>query len=165
MSDHATALNGAGSAVSTLPAGVPEATPEGVPAVAALGAATWLMMSMPNFRHVFLSDLEWMVMPPILLNQYRLFRADGRIVAFAAWAYLSEAAEARLQEPNPRLAPADWKSGDRLWLVNMIAPYGHGELALKELEETALKGKGFKMHRRGKDGAGKVEIVIGGRLD
>ena len=126
---------------------------------AVFGQVVWLMMNMPMYRHVFLTDLEWMVLPPILLNQYRLFRADNRVVAFAAWGHLSEAAEARLQEPSPRLAPTDWMSGDRLWLVNLFAPFGHTELALKELKETALAGKSFKMHRRGADGRVSVETV------
>jgi hemolysin-activating ACP:hemolysin acyltransferase len=81
------------------------------------------MLQMPAFRHVFLADLEWMVLPPILLNQFRLLRDGNRIVAFAAWASLSEEAEARLQQPNPRLSPAEWKSGDRLWLVHLFAPF------------------------------------------
>lgn len=53
------------------------------------------------------------------LNQYRLFRVENRVVAFAAWAYFSEAAEQRLQEQNLRLAPVNWKSGDRLRLVDL----------------------------------------------
>jgi hypothetical protein len=40
------------------------------------------------------------------------------------------ATEARLQGGNARLTPADWKSGDRLWLIRS-------------------KGKSFKLHRRG----------------
>src|SRR5438552_7784870 len=129
---------------------------------AVFGQVVWLMMNMPQYRHVFLTDLEWMVLPPIKLNQYRLFRAGNHIVAFAAWAYLSEAAEARLQEPNPRLAPADWKSGDRLWLIDLHAPFGQQELALKELRETALQGKVFKMHRWTPQGRQTVEIVPAG---
>jgi cytolysin-activating lysine-acyltransferase len=62
------------------------------------------MLNMPQYRHVFLANLEWMVLPPVLLNQYRLFRVGTHVVAFAAWAYLSEAAEARLQGPNPQLS-------------------------------------------------------------
>jgi|SRR5215472_5010920 len=126
---------------------------------AALGHAVWLMMNMPQYRHVFLADLEWMVLPPVMLGQYRLFRAGNRVVAFAAWAYLSEAAEARLQGPNPRLAPAEWKGGDRLWLIDLHAPFGHQEAALKELRETALKGRRFKMHRWTPQGRQLVEIV------
>ena len=128
-----------------------------VPPDAVLGHVVWLMMNMPVYRHVFLSDLEWMVMPPILLGQYRIFRAEGRVVGFAAWAYLSETAEARLQEPAPRLAPADWKSGDRLWLVNIFAAQGFAEAMLTELRQTALAGRSFKMHQA--DTSGKRIIV------
>lgn len=126
---------------------------------AVLGQAVWLMMRMPQYRHVFLADLEWMVLPAILLKQYRLFHADNRVVAFAAWAYLSEAVEQRLQAPNPRLAPADWKSGDRLWLIDLHAPFGHQELALKELRATSFQDKPFKMHRWTAQGRQVIEVV------
>jgi len=129
------------------------------PSDAALGQAVWLMMNMPMYRHFFLGDLDWMVMPPIILNQYRLFRVENRIVAFAAWGYLSEAAEQRLSGPNPRLAPADWKSGDRLCLVHMFAPFGHHELALKELRETALAGHSLKIRRLGPLGQSITEVL------
>jgi cytolysin-activating lysine-acyltransferase len=132
-----------------------------VPPDAVFGQVVWLLMNIPVYRHLFLTDLEWMVLPPIMLTQYRLFKDGNRVVTFAAWAYLSEAAEARLQEPNARLAPADWRSGDRLWLVNLFAPFGHQEAALKELERTALAGKTFRMHRRGPDGKLAVEVVGG----
>lgn len=125
-----------------------------------LGHAVWLMMNMPQYKHVFLIDLEWMVLPPIVLGQYRLFRVENRVVGFAAWAYLSEAVEARLQEPNPRLAPTEWKSGDRLWLIDLHAPFGHQEVALKELRETALKGHRFKMHRWTPQGGRQVIEVV-----
>ncbi len=154
------AASGKGEAASeAVRAGTTQATLKAAPVDAVLGQVVWLMMQMPAYRHVFLTDLEWMVLPPIILNQYRLFRAENRTVAFAAWAYLSAAAEARLQEPDPRLAPIDWKSGERLWLVNLFAPFGHQKAALKELQETALKGKKFKMHRRGADGRASVVTV------
>ncbi len=113
----------------------------------ALGRAVLLLMSQPAYRHLFLADLEWMLLPPILLNQYRLFSTGGRIMAFAAWATLSEAVEARINAPNQRLSPAEWKSGDNLWLIHLVAPFGHGEAVLKELRETVFAGKSFKMHR------------------
>lgn len=125
---------------------------------AVLGHVVWLMMNMPRYRHVFLSELEWMVLPPIMLNQYRLFRVEDRIVAFAAWAYLSEAVEARLQNSNPKLAPTEWKSGDRLWLIDLHAPFGHQELALKELRETGLKSQTFKMHRWSPQGRETIQV-------
>lgn len=69
--------------------------------------AVWLMMQMPADRYTFLGDLEWMVMPPIVLKQHQLFNMEEKVVALAARAYVSEEVEARLQQPNPRLAPMD----------------------------------------------------------
>ena len=160
MSDHRKASPDAGSAGAVGHDAESSATAPRNPASdAVLGQVVWLMMNMPQYRHVFLADLEWMVLPPILLNQYRLFHAGNRAVAFAAWAYLSEEAEARLQGPNPRLAPAEWKSGDRLWLIDLHAPFGHQDLALKELCATALNGKPFKMHRWTPQGRQVVEVA------
>src|SRR5476649_235653 len=47
---------------------------------AAFGQAVWLMMNIPAYRHMFLTDLEWMVLPPIMLGQFRVFFAEGRAV-------------------------------------------------------------------------------------
>jgi cytolysin-activating lysine-acyltransferase len=142
------------------------AAPQKMSLDAVIGHVVWLMMQTRAYRHVFLADLEWMVMPPLLLNQYHLFRDKNRIVAFAAWAYLSEEAEARLQGGNPRLTPADWKGGDRLWLIHLFDPFNGStwrqEAALAELQEkTALRGKSFKFHRRGADGAATVVTIPG----
>jgi hypothetical protein len=95
------AASGADGASS---AGISPIPPASVPVSidAAFGQAVWLMMNTPAYRYMFLSDLERMVLPPIMLGQLQVSVLDGRAVAFAAWASLSEAAEARLQEPNPR---------------------------------------------------------------
>jgi cytolysin-activating lysine-acyltransferase len=153
------AASDAVASATPLAAATPAATPPARDAV--LGQVVWLMTQMPAYRHVFLADLEWMVMPPILLNQFRLFRVESRIVAVAAWAYLSEGVEKRLQEPNPRLAPVDWKSGDRLWLIHLFAPFGHTEASLVDLERTTFAGKTFKMHRTQPDGSRIVEQRTG----
>jgi cytolysin-activating lysine-acyltransferase len=73
--------------------------------------------------------------------------------------YLSDVAEERLGSPNPRLAPADWKSGERLSLVHLFAPFGHHEQALKELRETSLAGKSLKIRRLGLDGQSVTEVL------
>jgi cytolysin-activating lysine-acyltransferase len=117
------------------------------------------MMKMPMYRHCFIGDLDWMVLPPLLLSQYQLFQVDARVVAFSAWGYLSDAAEARLGSPSCRLAPADWRGGERLCLVHLFAPFGHHEQALKELRETSLAGKSLKIWRIGPDGQSVTELL------
>ena len=90
--------------------------------MALVGQVGWLMMSSPAHRHLFLGDLEWLVLPPILLRQMRLWRRDGRPVAYASWAEVSEEVEKRILAGVVRLAPPDWNSGDRLWLIDVVAP-------------------------------------------
>jgi cytolysin-activating lysine-acyltransferase len=113
-----------------------------------------------GYRYVFLADLEWMVMPPILLKQYQLFNEGNKVVGFAAWAYASDVVEARLKEGNSRLAPGDWKSGDNIWLINLFAPFGHSEMVIKKLSEDALKEKAIKLHRRQPNGTVVVDRIV-----
>ena len=39
-----------------------------------LGEIVWLMSQSPTHKHFAISDLEWMIMPPILLRQFKIFR-------------------------------------------------------------------------------------------
>mgnify|MGYP000850280573 CR=1 FL=1 len=104
-----------------------------------------LMASSPTHRHLFLADLEWLVLPPLMLQQFRIFRVKQRPVAFVSWAFLSEEAEARLQQSTPRLQPADWNSGDRAWIVDVVMPFGNIPEALKELKSREFQGREVKM--------------------
>jgi len=88
--------------------------------------------------------MEWLVPPPLALGRLRVWRKNNMPVAFASWAYLDEAAEARIKQNIKKLAPVDWKSGENLWLIDMIAPFGGGDEAVKELREKVFMGKKVK---------------------
>lgn len=139
-------------------------TPGGVlPTVAsALGGIVWLFAQTPMHRHLFIADLEWMVMPPILLGQFRLFRANERPAGLALWAYLSDEAEARLNAGAGKLKPEEWKSGPHLWLVDVIAPFGGAEEMLADLRANVFPTTPFKLHRTGADGVRRVEVIGAG---
>ena len=47
------------------------------------------MTRSPLHKHLKTGDLEWLLMPAILLNQFRLFRAGEQVVGLALWAYLT----------------------------------------------------------------------------
>ncbi len=130
------------------------------------GEIVWLMTQSPLHRHFALMELEWMVMPALLLNQYRLFHDKDRPVGAATWAFLSPEAEAKLSLSPPRLRPDEWKSGDMCWLVDMISPFATAENGmvgrmLDDLQQTALKGRSFRFHRT--DPATGEREVIGVR--
>jgi cytolysin-activating lysine-acyltransferase len=103
-----------------------------------LGPVVWLMMQQGPTRHTFVADLEWRVLPALVLDQAKLYMKDSLPLAFATWARLSHAAAERFRQPPYRLAPADWKSGDQIWLVDVIAPFGGANDVLKDLRENVF---------------------------
>jgi cytolysin-activating lysine-acyltransferase len=121
-----------------------------------LGEMTWLLTQSPLHRALAIGDLEWLVMPPLIHEQFYLFRDGDRPVGLALWAYCGPAAEAKLQkgvvEPENRLTLEDWKSGEDIWLVDLIAPFANAEnkqreIMIADLISGPLAGKAFKFHQ------------------
>ncbi len=66
--------------------------------------------------------------------------------------------EARIMQGLRKLGPADWKSGDRLWLMDLILPFGGLQDAAKELREAVFKGKKVKSLQSAKDSNGMAVV-------
>ena len=109
------------AATDTVPAQGPNMAEKTVAAI--LGEIAWLMSQSPAHKHLFLADLEWLVMPPVLLKQFKIYYGKDRPVAVALWAQVSEEVEKRLEAGDMRLRPQDWRSGDRNWLLGVILPF------------------------------------------
>lgn len=106
-----------------------------------LGPAMWLYARDPMKKFMFLGDIDWAVLPPIILDQCRLYTKAGLPYAFITWAYVNEVVAQRLSSSQPKIAPHEWKCGDDIWLIDVVAPFGHLEETLKELRETVFAGK------------------------
>lgn len=101
-----------------------------------LGPVAWLLMQQPATRHLFLADLEWRVMPALVLDQAKLYLREQTPLAFVAWAKLSEAAANRYRQPPYHLAPSDWKSGNQIWIIDLVAPFGNAQAILRDVREN-----------------------------
>lgn len=117
-----------------------------------------LMAASPPHRHLFLSDIEWLVMPPLMLGQCSLVRREGRPFAFVSWAFLGPDAAARMIQPQLRLRPADWKSGDEAWIIDVVAPFGGADVALKEVKARSFSGRKVKALQPAPDGKGLAVV-------
>lgn len=127
----------------------------------AVGEIAWLLSQSPTHRHsLFLADIEWLVMPPLTLSQYRLFYADGKPVGVAFWAFVSEEVEQRLAGGG-RLGASEWRSGDRVWLVEVVAPFGGQDRMLADLQKTALADRKFRYMRTASNGKRETVEVAG----
>src|SRR3546814_5045012 len=86
---------------------------------------TWLLSQSPIHKVLAIGDLEWLVMPALVHRQFYIFREGEKPVGLALWASCNEAAEKKLDrgliEPENRLTLEEWTSGDRIWLVDLVA--------------------------------------------
>ncbi|MFV0367655.1 MAG: toxin-activating lysine-acyltransferase [Hyphomicrobiaceae bacterium] len=58
-----------------------------------------------------------------------------------------------LQAPGTnKLQPQDWKSGNELWVVEVIAPFGAAEELVKDLKAHVFPNQQIKFVAMGKDG-------------
>ncbi|MGE0830347.1 MAG: toxin-activating lysine-acyltransferase [Hyphomonadaceae bacterium] len=129
----------------------------------ALGEVTWLLTQSPIHKQMFLADLEWFAMPPLLLEQFRVFYGPAQVpggppmpAAVAFWAMVTEETETRLAAGAHKLAPHEWRAGDRPWLIELIAPFGAQDEILRDLAANIFKGREFKFHMTGADGKRRV---------
>ena len=121
-----------------------------------LGEMTWLMTQSPLHRVFSLADLEWLVMPALIHQQFYMFRDGDQPVGLAMWAKCTPAAVAKLDrgmiEPENRLTLEEWASGDQVWLVDLIAPFAttenkQREIMIADLISKPLKGVEFRFHQ------------------
>ncbi|WP_121503961.1 toxin-activating lysine-acyltransferase [Stenotrophomonas sp. SMYL20] len=167
-------------------------TPDGAPRTVAeaLGQIVWLLSQSPLHREMQLKDLEWSFMPPLLKEQFRVFRfgtlpplpgmqeagaafagvtqqaLEQLPLGVAIWANLSEEAERKL-EAGERLELDDWNSGDRLWLIEFITPFaqpgnGLAEAMLGDLLTGPFAGRSLSMHRTDPATGRRDKVTLGG---
>jgi cytolysin-activating lysine-acyltransferase len=100
-----------------------------------LGEITWLMTQSPRHKALSLGDLEWLVMPAILLRQFWMFHHDEQPIAVALWALVDGLVAKRIDAGDKRLTAAEWKSGTNTRTIDLVAPFG------REAEMFSQTGK------------------------
>ncbi len=122
-----------------------------------LGPVTWLMMHQSTTKFSLVCDIEWKVMPPLVLDQAKLYMKDESPLAFVSWAMLSEESVARYKNPPHHLTPSDWKSGDQVWLIDVLTPFGGAKEVLKDLKENVFKGQ--KIYQLSPMPSGEAQVL------
>jgi cytolysin-activating lysine-acyltransferase len=157
------------------------AAPEGAAKTvsAVLGEIVWLMSQSPLHKSFFISDLEWFVMPPVILQQFRLYydtgtpaepgrpEVAGKPIGVVLWARVDAEVAARLATGRAKLRPQDWRSGPEHWVVEIIAPFGpvgdgHTSIAdamIADLKEKVFPTTPMRVLVAGAGGAREVRVV------
>ena len=126
-----------------------------------LGHVTWLYTQSQQHKHYFIQDIESRVLPAIVTDQCKIYLQESATqlpLGYVSWAYLSEQAEER-HIATQRIAPGDWKSGDRVWIIDFVVPFGGAAEALDDIRNKIHPGKEVHLLYPGADGkVGKTTL-------
>ncbi len=155
---------------------------------ASFGEMVTLLMKSPHYRHYSLADLDWLLIPPLMTNQFLVVEAqlkppakdkdtEGeetkqktlppgvRIpVGLALWAKVSPEVDAKLSEnlnAPVKLRPDEWRSGEINWLIEVIGDQQIMAGLYNKLKSDVFKGQKFKVRAQDKDGKHLVQEVSG----
>lgn len=85
---------------------------------------------------------RWLL-PPLALNQYQLYQEENgdRPTGLVTWAWFSPEVEQEYVRNSKALQPADWNSGERGWIIDFIAPFGHAKEIVSDLRNDVFPDK------------------------
>jgi len=112
-----------------------------------LGEVTWLLTQSPIHKQLFVGDLEWFCMPPIIHRTFRMFYGPDTPAAVVFYANVSEETNARLMAGAHKLRAEEWVGGDIAWLIELVAPFGAHEEIMADFALNIFPDKAFKYHR------------------
>ena len=72
--------------------------------------------------HTVCAEVVW----PMILGNYFLEHEDSKPVAYASWGLFSKSvSDLKMTAHRQSLTREDYSSGSELWLMDVIAPWGH----------------------------------------
>ncbi len=92
-----------------------------------LGEILWLYSHSPLHRRLRLFEVEQYVLPAIKHQRYRIYKRNGVPVGYVSIAHLAKDIESAWLGGKYTLQPDDWLSGDRIWILQYVVPFGDVE--------------------------------------
>ena len=103
-----------------------------------VGQAVLAMMNLPRYKGQSLADLNHLVIEPLLRDRLAIASAKSKsgdaeeseaaTAGIAIWASVSDEVDAKIREQikggafPTRIGAEDWASGEKIWLLDLIAP-------------------------------------------
>lgn len=89
-----------------------------------VGRLCCLMAADSYYRNFILSDINRMILPPVELGQFLLFKRAEAVTGFLTYAFVSKEVESDILLADRRIQTEHWNSGDRVWIVDTIISSG-----------------------------------------
>tara|TARA_A100001015_G_C14928880_1_gene687631 strand:+ start:355 stop:885 length:531 start_codon:yes stop_codon:yes gene_type:complete len=98
------------------------------------GEVMSLLISSDLHCKYHISDFGMVFIPALNWNQFRIYKIKKEPIALITWAFMSKEVEKKYLSGDYSLRPKDWHSGDRAWVIDFLAPFGHAKEVMKDLK-------------------------------
>jgi len=123
-------------------------------AMDALGSMTFLALQSPLHRGWLISDMEKNFIPALKTGQCKIyFHGPGSPKAFVTWALLDDATHQKLMSDGLTPDEIKWSSGSNLWFIDVVAPYGHASMVIRDMRKNHFSGQNGYSIKRNSDGS------------
>ena len=133
---------------------------EKIPALARFqlfGEVTALCMNSALHSKYRINDIANNFLPPINLDQFRIYKKGDMPIALVTWAFLDEETESKYINEQYDLRLNDWNKGNRLWFIDFIVTGDVMQKVEHDLRHNLFPDKMGKALRA--DETGKVNHV------
>ena len=107
-------------------------------------------------KNIRIKVMGTLFLPPIQLNQFRIWYDDKGPTGFVVWAFLSKEVAERYKNGTP-VQPHEWQSGKDLWFINFVSIRGSLKEKIKGLYDLFPNYKIGHILRRRNGRIGKYE--------
>jgi hemolysin-activating ACP:hemolysin acyltransferase len=92
-----------------------------------------------NYHHYGLNEIESFFVYPILLNQQINIYESNSLKGVITYAMMDKSSERSWLTNTQIIKFNDWNSGDNIWIIDALTPWGHGRAITTKLEDHLSK--------------------------
>lgn len=118
-----------------------------------LGRLHFLAAFCPLHRKMPAAWLARIFIPAVNSDCVRFFENDqGQVCAALIWARLTDEVSQRMVYDDRPPTAQDWAAGDKLWFLDLLAPFDHGRMVARHIARNPPEGPFYfaRLDERGK---------------
>lgn len=121
----------------------------------ALGMMMALAMA-SNYKNWTIQEAETYLLPPLNMGQCKIYFTERDcLMGFVTWALVDEQSHAALLKKGQNPPPDRWGSGENLWLIDIVAPFGNTLHIVRDLQRNHFPHLHAHSIKRNLDGSVK----------
>lgn len=101
-----------------------------------IGEVCFLCFHSTTHRNWTMKSIRRIFEPPVFLKYFHIYRARNVPRGLVTWAKLDQTAEAKHMKGEGLDTFDEWQSGDQFWIIDLIAPWGHGKAIIKDIMDN-----------------------------